>query len=62
MRVNNHESSKISHLLPSVAFGETIRKAAARAIAQQRVMGLPIAIGKDGRVVEILSNWLFPPV
>jgi len=48
-------------LLPSVEFGETIRKAAAQAIAQQRAMGLSIAIVKDGKIVEVPADQPFPP-
>jgi len=44
----------------TLPFVETIQKATARAIADQRAMGLSIAIGKDGKVWQIPADQPMP--
>ena len=52
---------KVTEVPTPLPFVETIRKAAAQAIAQQRAMGLSIAIVKDGKIVEVPADQPFPP-
>ncbi len=55
------QMSEVSHPLPLGRFVETIRKATARAIAEQRAMGLSIAVWRNGKIEHIPADQPFPP-